>query len=591
MHKLSIVAMACVLLVLATVNAQTQKKSDSPVSQLCTRTSALDIIQQQNAAAKSFDNVIQRIAVTLRAADLLWPYQQAKARAAFMEAFDLATADYKEKGEQTGRDGKLSVSVPDQRFLVIGAIAKRDSAWARKLTEQALQDARTQESETTSKDPAQLRKNAEKLMGVALALIQSDPNSSLVFARSSLRYPATLYLPLYLYRLATKDKSISDALYQEALAAYSNSPMEQFLYLSSYPFANNREAGEMPGWMIYDVPSAVTPNQNLQRAFMQALLRQAQTVAQGSTETRTGARYPEAAQIWMALSRLERQVQSSLPDLFPAVQEAKGSMFVLMSQKEQQRTAEALVEPPKKTFDEQIEAAEKQTDPGRREGGVALAILGVTEDEPLEHVVAAADKIDDVALRQQVLSRFYFNRAQAKLKKNEIEDARKLASKVENLDHRAYLYSRIVSESMKASNSDGNVRDILEEVVTVTTKAPNTEIKARALLAIAYLFANIDAIRSISVLGDAIKTINQIENPDFSRDYILTRIEGKQFGFYSQLSTPGFNPENTFREMGKFDFDGLFYQASQFTNKSLRTMTTMALVEPCLLTTTTKPNH
>jgi len=62
----------------------------------------------------------------------------------------------------------------------------------------------------------------------------------------------------------------------------------------------------------------------------------------------------------------------------------------------------------------------------------------------------------------------------------------------------------------------------------------------------------------------------------------LTRIEGKQFGSYSQLRTPGFNPENAFREMAQFDFDGLLYQAGQFTNKSLRSMTTLALVEPCL---------
>jgi hypothetical protein len=88
--------------------------------------------------------------------------------------------------------------------------------------------------------------------------------------------------------------------------------MDQFLYLSSYPFANTREAGEMPGWTTYLVPRAVTPNLVLQRAFMQALLRQAQTLGQRASETLPGSRYSEASQIWMALSRLENQVQSSL---------------------------------------------------------------------------------------------------------------------------------------------------------------------------------------------------------------------------------------------------------------------------------------
>jgi tetratricopeptide (TPR) repeat protein len=583
MRKLTVVKLV-LLVTLSASNSPAQKKSEAPVSQLCTRNSALDIIQQQSASAKTFDNPVQRISVMLRAADLTWPYQPAKSRAIFTEAFEVATLNFKEKGDQTIRDGRLPISLPDQRYLVIGAIAKRDPAWARKLTEQVIEETKSEATEAAKDSPNPLQK-AEKLFGVALSLIPTDANSAVVFARMTFQQPASLYLPLFIYRLAETNKAIADTFYGEALAAYGNSPMDQFLYLSSYPFANNREAGEMPGWTTYKVPPVVTPNPVLQRAFMQVLLRQAQALSTKPTEAQPGARYSEAAQIWMALSRLENKVQSSLPDLVPALEEAKGSMFVLMTQKDQQRTADNLIEPPKKTFAEKIEAAEKQSDPARREGGIALAILGASKDEPLEVVVAAADKLEDLSLRAQILSRVYFNRAQEMIKNKDFEEARRLASKVEQLDQRAYLYSSIVSDSIKAAKNDTEVREILEEVLTVTAKAPNTEVKARALLAVAYLYTKVDAIRSIGILGDAIKTINQIENPDFSRDQLMTKIEGKQFGSYSVLNTPGFNPENAFREMSQFDFDGLLYQAGQFTNKSLRSMATLALVEPCLLQT------
>ena len=587
MRKWTILAVA--LSVTLSINtASAQKQTEPPVSQLCTRNSALDIIQQQSAGAKALDNPVQRISVMLRAADLMWPYQPAKSRAIFTEALDVATLNFKEKGDQTIRDGRLPISLPDQRYLVIGAIAKRDPAWARKLTEQVIEETKSDTSTDTAKDSANPLQKAEKLFGVALSLIPTDANSAVVFARMTFQQPASLYLPLFIYRLAETNKTIADTFYGEALAAYGNSPMDQFLYLSSYPFANNREAGEMPGWTTYKVPSVVTPNPVLQRAFMQVLLRQAQALSTKPTEARTGARYSEAAQIWMALSRLENKVQSSLPDLAPAVEEAKGSMFVLMTQKDQQRTADNLVEPPKQTFAEKIEAAEKQTDPARRESGIALAILNGSKDEPLDVVVAAADKLDDLGLRAQILSRLYFNRSQEALKNKQFDEARRLASKVEQLDQRAYLYSSIVSESIKAAKNDVEIRGILEEVLEVTAKAPNTEVKARALLAVAYLFAKVDAIRGVGILGDAIKTINQMENPDFSRDQLMTKIEGKQFGSYSVLNTPGFNPENAFREMSQFDFDGLLYQAGQFTNKSLRSMTTLALVEPCLLQTAPK---
>ena len=137
MRKWTILAVA--LSVTLSINtASAQKKTEPPVSQLCTRNSALDIIQQQSAGAKALDNPVQRISVMLRAADLMWPYQPAKSRAIFTEAFDVATLNFKEKGDQTIRDGRLPISLPDQRYLVIGAIAKRDPAWARKLTEQVI---------------------------------------------------------------------------------------------------------------------------------------------------------------------------------------------------------------------------------------------------------------------------------------------------------------------------------------------------------------------------------------------------------------------------------------------------------------------
>ena len=587
MRKPTIVAIV-LLVILSANNASGQKKPDAPVSQLCTRNSALDIIQQQGAGAKTFDNPVQRISVLLRAADLMWPYEPTKARAIFTEAFDFAVVDFKEKGDQTVREGRMPLNLPDQRYRVIGAIAKRDPDWARKLTEQTIEGPKTEAEAEAAKDPSKALQRSEKLYGVALSLIEKDPNSATAFARMTFRDTATLYLPMFIYRLAETNKALADTFYMDALAGYANSPMDQFLYLSSYPFANDREAGEMPGWTVYKVPATVTPNPILQRAFMQVLLRQARALSTQPTEPRPGSRYSEAAQIWMALSRLESKLQVSLPDLFPAVQEAKGSMFVLMSQKDQQRTASNLVEPPKQTFAEKIEAAEKQTDPARRESGIALAILGA-KDEPLEVVVAAADKLDDAGLRSQILSRFYFNRSQAVLKNKQFDEARRLASKVEQLDHRAYLYSMIVSDSIKAAKNDVEIREVLEEVLEVTAKAPNTEVKARALLAVAYLFAKVDALRGVGILGDAIKTINQIENPDFSREQLMTKIEGKQFGSYSVLNTPGFNPENAFREMSQFDFDGLLYQTGQFTNKSLRSMTTLALVEPCLKQAPAKP--
>src|SRR5207245_2599399 len=105
--------------------------------------------------------------------------------------------------------------------------------------------------EKATKDERQETRTAEKLLGMASALLSSDQTAALGFAANSLRYPATLSLPAFLYKLAPINRSGADQFYQEALAAYANAPMDQFLYLSSYPFGNNREAGEMPSYTYY----------------------------------------------------------------------------------------------------------------------------------------------------------------------------------------------------------------------------------------------------------------------------------------------------------------------------------------------------
>lgn len=241
----------CGLVFAAWASSSAQEKSlQLPArSSSCSHDSALDLIQQQIAFTKTIDNSVQRITVLVRAADLLWPFQQPKSRAAFTEAFDLAVQNFKEKGDADTHDGKLLIGTPDQRYTVIGAIAKRDNAWAKKLTEQMLKEEQQEAAGKPAKDIQRDIKTAERLLSMAASLLSSDEAAAISFARNTLRYPATFYLSNFLYRLAALDRPAADQFYQQALGAYAGAPMERFLYLSSYPFGNDRQVGNMPGTM------------------------------------------------------------------------------------------------------------------------------------------------------------------------------------------------------------------------------------------------------------------------------------------------------------------------------------------------------
>jgi hypothetical protein len=128
------------------VTGQDKPQTPAPPSS-CSRDNALEIIEQQIGATRTFDNAVQRITVLISAADLLWNFQQKKSRAAFTEAFDLAVQNFKDKGDEVIPGGKtMMISLPDPRYTVIEAIAKHDAAWAKKLTDQILKEER-QEAE------------------------------------------------------------------------------------------------------------------------------------------------------------------------------------------------------------------------------------------------------------------------------------------------------------------------------------------------------------------------------------------------------------------------------------------------------------
>jgi tetratricopeptide (TPR) repeat protein len=581
--KLALRFTLCLLALTISTFAQDAKAPNAAPT--CNRESALIILDEQIAATRTFDDQAQRVAVLIRAADLVWPHSLEKSRAAFAEAFDIAVRDYKEKGDETSHEGLgLAISVPDQRYMVINAIAKRDLTWARRLTDEILSDEQSQTREKNTKSEEQKLRTAEKLLSLASSFSASNQTAALSFARSSLQYPATFYLPMFLYKLAEVNQVAADSFYVEALTAYARAPMDRLLYLSAYPFGNDSEVGEMPGYTIYTLPAKFSPNPNLQRALVKILLGRVQQRLGQPPDTFEANRVSDAGQMWLALTALEKQIQRTLPDLAPQVEQAKGNVLGLLPPGSQRGLSQRSGQTSNQVgnFNEQVELAEKNPRVDQRDSQIVAAVTGASANEDLDLVLRVIDKVSESVLRPQLLNWLYFNRTQSAIKNKQFTEARQLAAKVEELDQRAFLYFRIAQESLKENVDQTQAREMLDEVVDNAAKAPPTLVTARAQLGVAYLYTKLDVNRAIAVLGDAVKSINRIEEPDFSRQFVIRRIEGKSFGTYAGFATPGFNAENTFGELGKVDFEGTLYQAGNLTNKSLRARTTLALIDPCL---------
>jgi hypothetical protein len=95
-----LVVAVCILGVIPRGVAAQSKSAGREKSPLCNRENAVEMIHQQIDLTKTFKNSVQRITVLIRAADLLWPYEQDKARAVLNEAFESAIENEKENEQK-----------------------------------------------------------------------------------------------------------------------------------------------------------------------------------------------------------------------------------------------------------------------------------------------------------------------------------------------------------------------------------------------------------------------------------------------------------------------------------------------------------
>ena len=580
------------------VEVLAQSKSDAAKSPLCNRENALEIIKQQVESTKNFNNSIRRITVLIRAADLLWPYQQDKARAVFNEAFELAADNEKDNQQKSSRSMILRMQTPDQRYVVIRAIAKRDPAWAKELTRQMLKatnDGETSATRSSFEDGL----NANRLVESALKLIPTDPDAALDLARASLNYPASFLLTHFLYRLAENNQQAADQFYAQALAAYGDRPLREFLYLQAYPFAWS-ETRNTPVAAFHKVPASFVTNQSVQRQFLQVLLRRAQQALDAPLDesdtyrSADEALMPGTVHLLLGLIKLEPQVRTSLPDLLAPLTQAREKILVSLSpetQKSLLQPGREIATKPDESFDEQLESAKKVSDVNERDGLFANAVLSyASQKESLADVIQTIEEISESTLRASLMEWLYFQRAMIAVKDKHFEEAETLTAKVEGQEQRAFLHLEIAKALLSRSETQNQAQEMFDEAITEAKKAGMTIFAARALLTASNLYLKIDLNRSIAVLADAINCINRIESPDFfSDDQTLEKKPvrksrgGRYAGEYSlRFYLPGLDPESAFREVAKIDFDTALSQSSGLTDKFQRAMSTLGLVDVCL---------
>lgn len=575
------------------LTASAFSQTGSSENQACNPEFAKILVEQQVSESRTVEETDKRIKILIRAAEFLWKFDEPTARGYFAEAFKVANDRFSQLGFEEKKSGKdersIKIGQPDYRMSVVRAIAKKDGEWAKRLSEQILKDYEKRLA-NDSADRNNKTSELSSLLNIAADNIKTNPALSQFIFRRLMQYPLDSHWYFTLYQIVRNNQQLTNQLYGELLQRYANETPRRLLFLSAYPFSTERIFGaDKFQFSSGSVEEFLPPNRALQKQFLETFFRRVAIFANTPDDFNRPPdqyRLPEALYIVSALQDLEPFVVQNFPDMLQRLNEAKAQGNALMTE-ENKKTLEARKDQTKDlgaTFEERLKVLEKADDEGKLTDAMInnLATWGDKTDEQYELVEPWLEKVKDENVRREMTNYFYYKRAELAIKEKRFDDARTYADKVPELEHRAVLLFNLSNAQSESVNDAAKVFDTLNEISKLARSAENSAVKAQVLLGLANSYEKVNHTAALNELAEAIRVINQLDNPDIFTTSIMRQIIGKGFAFYASFSSPGYNLETTFENISKKDFELSLSNAKSLNDKYFRTLAVFAVAQNCV---------
>jgi hypothetical protein len=427
-------------------------------------------------------------------------------------------------------------------------------------------------------------REVQEILNLAGRIAKDNPNLASALTRRAMRYPLGNSWYFTLYAMAEKNQPLADQIYGELLVNYADAEVYRLLYLAAYPFARDRIFGVEKYNFSGSVPANFSPNRNLQRQFLLALLRRISRLTPESTTKSLQMELPESVIAVMALNEIEPIGAQQFPDLAQAFSQAR-------TQANSVSTADALEKAKKqdewgknhlKSYDEKLEDVKKAEELGTlTDFQIYQLISAAKTEENYAEAESWIEKMKDENAREGTKNYFFFKRSKLAAKEKRFDEARKFALKVGKIEHRTVLFFDIAEAKLKEPMTKLESLETLLEVYQTALKAPDTIEKAQILLGTAFMYEKIDALNAFNSLADAIKTANKLENPNLFTSTVRQQIQGKNFSAYSSFNVPGFDVSETFYALSQYDLQNALNYTTNFSDKYLRTLAVLATVKDC----------
>jgi hypothetical protein len=479
---------------------------------------ALSLLSSLYEQIKGIENEQFKIRTQTQIADVLWQYDEPRAREIFTKSFN-AIDSIKSLPKNISLS---SSSKPDinrfkdgLRFEMIQIISRHDV----KLAETLMKSTKDTESENASNKADNANPNADSMQELqfAMALAKSNPEKSAQIIRNRLRsgYNES-FIPILL-EIRRKNEALSNQLFTDFLAAAS---------------------AQQPSVMkVASLAMYVTPNES------DAFLGQNQPVPQTLIKQYLSFAYPALSQ-WINTQRqaaindqidqqtISRDLTILKQIVLPLFEKNSPSQSkTLRSQLAQvfeiQNTGEANFSNSeiRDEVQELIDKADATVGTKQRDSLYMRAAMLAKQKGDIETALSIAEKVSDEEDKFLVASVITYQAGFDALRQDRIDAAHSYAKKTLFLPQRTYLYKEIAQKLLKKKDIS-RTAEILDELKTWLTKADNGAAKAEGLLMIATTTTEYDLSQGFEAMRLAIDAINKanfdVENNFESKSILKT---------------------------------------------------------------------
>jgi hypothetical protein len=455
---------------------------------------AVGVVDKIAGEARGVDDVADRVRLEARAADLMWDFDQARARTLFRRAFDEAESVTDESGPSLFGGALRSRLLAE----VLRRAYVRDAALAEKFLE-SLDDSSDgiDYGFPLAEDPTE---QGSARLAVASTLATTNSVAAVELARSALDEVSPSDLVNFLLVLRRADPPAADNLYAEALTRFATDAAGPAELLPLQPYAIPAlEPGAADPWRSF----ASRPNASLALRYLEAVWAAAQRYAarHGSGGLPDGA---TATELYAMFASLIPAYEQFDPSRVPEVRGMLGRASASLDPS-QRDSFDALSRP--ETPQAIASRADATSDPALRDAlFFRAATLAAATSDDFREVESYVVRAGSVEARRAFLDSVGLMIARRLATARRYDEAIRVARVVPGLDARVRSYLAI-AERAALGDDRPRAAEVLDAAELDVARA-STEEQALPLALVATAYARIDVLRGAEVMQTAVRAAN-----------------------------------------------------------------------------------